>query len=257
MTTEYLRFWLEHNTADVEPVEAILPQLARVFPYGGIVQGTATSLRRLWPLFAKFYNRPQIVLMGKLATWFQGLDLSNVESFLRLDRWTEFANYETAYLIPPGPWGVDAETWTASFLSANPDAHQIQRAAAKFRQFASSRGWPMYCYGPGLWGDDERRFKLCSLIFDQHPKLRWHNGRYADPTPTDAAIAAADRSDLICEVLQFTKCNVGFTEASQHTPSLLATRMPLLPKLVYCYFGGVANVAAWCDEAETLLKGQV
>lgn len=254
MNLENWRFWIEHNVADMEPVKAVLPQLARVFPDGGIVQGTATSLWRIAKEtdLLTLWKRPQIVLMGKLATWLQGLDLSKPEAFFDILRWGQFDHYEMAYDIPQGPWGIDAETWTADFLKANPDAHQIQQAARRFRVSARDRDWPTYCYGPGLWGDDERRFKLCSLIFDQHPKLRWHNGRYADPSPTDAAIGYADRSDLICEVLQFTKCNVGFTEASQHSPFLLQTRMTLLPKPVWCYFGSVANVAAWCNSFEAM-----
>lgn len=43
MNTTYLRFWIEHNTADMEPVRAVLPWncdhcgggWAELFPIGG------------------------------------------------------------------------------------------------------------------------------------------------------------------------------------------------------------------------------
>lgn len=259
MTTEHLRFWIEHNVADMEPVKAVLPQLARVFPMGGIVQGSEVSLKRIVKEtdLLTLWKREAVVLMGKLPGWFQGMDLSKPEAFLDVARWAVFALYETAYEIPPGPFGIDAESWTSMFLNAGADAHHIQTMVRRFRGYARERDWPTYCYQPSLWNDDPRRVQLCTGIFGQpHSGLRWHEGRWTDPTQNDHAIRCADQSDMISEVKRFTKCNCGGHPDSQYTPEMLLRWMPNLPKPVYCYFGSVANVATWCDAIELLLKGQ-
>lgn len=262
MNIEHRRFWLEHNTADTAEAEALLPQLARVFPAGGIVQGTETSLKRLWPLVAKHWKREQVVLMGKLATWFQGMDLTNPESFLDRDRWASFMWYETKQDIPSGPWGIDAESWTQrgdgdyGFLDANPGESQIQRAVRRFRNFGHTSDWPLCCYHPSLWADDHRRIQLCTGIFGKyHRWLRWHDGRHADPTPTVHAVSMADQSDMLSQVGRFTKVNCGTAPDSQYNPWSLAALWSMLSKPVYCYTSSVASTGLFCDAMETFEKG--
>lgn len=260
MNPDHRRFWIEKNDwlpGSAEEVEAILEQLFRVFPAGGIVQGTETSLKRLWPLLAKLWKREQIVLMGKLPGWFQGMDMSKPEAFLDPARWVSFGQYETAYEIPPGPFGIDAESWTSMFLNAGADAHHIQSMARRFRGYAGERDWPTYCYQPSLWNDDPRRVQLCMGIFGRpHSELLWHDGRHADPSPNEHAIRMADQSDMLSRVLRFTKVNCGENPISQYSPEMLdLASWRMMHKPVYCYTSSVASTKLFLDAMEVYEKG--